>query len=230
MKLSHYVVPAVALAAAISVRADTLTSVPMQGPMVHVNIKYADHGAGPHLHVHVDGDDHGHGGSSTLPTLTPLSISHPGDQFDPLAPWYSDLDPSQDGRAFNRQYGFVLDGDSEPLPTGFGIRIRQISATTGLEAFRYRATPATWEPMFGTDGSSDTLEWNLGMFHPAYTAPAATGMHSAEYEAYIVNENGERTGGSETFHLHWAVVPEPTTALLTAFGLLGAGWLRRRLG
>ncbi len=230
MKLSHLVVPAIALAMAGSGRAATLTTVPMQGPMVHVNITYSTHGgtADPHLHVHTDGHDHGGGGTGAFPILTPLSSSQPTDGFDPLDPWFADLDPSAAGRAFNRQYGFVLDGNSDLLPAGFSIRIRQLSATPGLEAFLFRTAPDTWSPMFGTDGSSDTFLWNLGMFHPAYTAPAATGQHTASYEVFLVDQDGTPTGVTEQFELHWNVIPEPTTGLLTALGLLGALLLRRR--
>lgn len=199
--------------------AATLTTVPMQGPMVHVGIKYADHGHGPHFHIHID---------PIIPTLTPLSISHPGDNFDPEHPWFTDLDPSQEGRAFNRQYGFVLDSDSEPLPTGYGIWLRQISATPGLEVFRYRATPPTWIPIFGTDGSSDLFAWNLSMFHPAYTAPAGSGTHTAVYEAILVDAQGNPTNVREQFTLHWNVIPEPATGMLTLLGTAGLALLRRK--
>ncbi|MDW8344077.1 MAG: PEP-CTERM sorting domain-containing protein [Verrucomicrobiae bacterium] len=204
--------------------AATLNTVPMQGPMVHVGIRYADHGHGPHFHIHID---------PVIPTLTPLSVSHPGDSFNPIHPWYSDLDPSQEGRAFNRQYGFVLDGDSEPLPTGYGIWLRQISATPGLEVYRYRATPPTWEPIFGTDGSSDTFAWNLAMFHPAYTAPAPVGMlslsaYSATYEAILVDASGNPTNVREEFTLYWNIIPEPSTGLLTLLGVGASAMLFRR--
>jgi hypothetical protein len=209
----------VALATLTDARASTLTTVPMQGPMVHVGIQYADHGDGPHLHIHVD---------TPVPVLMPLSVSHPGDQFDNTHPWFSDLDPSADAKAFNRQYGFVLDGDSDPLPTGYGIWIRQLTATLGLEVFRYRTSPLTWEPIFGTDGSSDTFMWNLGMFHPAYTAPAGSGTYLATYEAFVVDDLLQPTGVSETFTLEWQVIPEPTTTGLIGLGLGVAGWAARR--
>jgi hypothetical protein len=66
--------PAAALAA-------TLTSVPMQGGMVMPMVAYhADLG---HLHVLMPDE---------IPQLTPLLVSHPGDQFDPADPWFDDLE------------------------------------------------------------------------------------------------------------------------------------------
>lgn len=220
------VVAVLVCAGAVSARAATLNTVPMQGPMVHIGIQYADHGHGPHFHIHID---------PVIPTLTPLSVSHPGDNFNPAHPWYDDLDPSNEGRAFNRQYGFVLDGDSDPLPPGYGIWLRQISATPGLEVYQYRATPPTWNPIFGTDGSSDTFPWNLAMFHPAYTAPVPVGLtsagaYSAVYEAILVDAQGNPTNVREQFTLHWNIIPEPATGMMT---LLGVGammtCLRRRV-
>jgi len=207
---------AVAVSAA---RAAALTTVPMQGPMVHVGIEYAEHDGVPHFHIHVE---------DPVPMLTPLSLSHPSDQFDNTDPWFGELDPSAEGRAFNRQYGFVLDGGSDPLPAGYGIWIRQLSATPGLEAFRYRTSPDTWSPMFGTDGSRDTLQWNLGMFHPAYTAPAGVGQYFATYQAFLVDADKNPTGVSAQFQLEWNAIPEPTTAIMTVLGLGAAALTIRR--
>ncbi|MBI1177793.1 hypothetical protein GC207_10185 [bacterium] len=173
-----------------------LTAVAMGGGMVHANIHYTA-AQGGQLDVHVD---------SGMPMLTPLAISQPDTQFAPTLPWFEELDPSLAGRAFNRQYGFLPDPTSDPLPTGYGLRIRQLSATPGLKAYTYRENPATWEPMFGTDGSSDTFDWSLVMFHPAYTVPAgATGPFSASYEAILVDDQGQPTGITAPFTLNWNV-------------------------
>jgi hypothetical protein len=203
------------------VPAAVLQNVPMQGPMIHVGIEYATHGS-PHLHIHIE---------PGIPVLQPLSLSHPGDTFDPLDPWYTDLDPTQSGRAFNRQYGFVLEGTSDPLPSGYGIWIRQLSLSFGMEVFRYRQSPELWQPIFGTHGSSDTLQWNLGMFHPAYTAPAGIGTYYGLYEAFVVDEDGNPTGVSEQFQLQWTAIPEPSAVALTLLGLgLTARAVQRRRG
>lgn len=176
-----------------------LDQVPMGGGMVHVNIQYADHGAGPHLHVHLD---------TGTPALTPLAVSQPDQQFAPAMPWFEQLDPSLQGQAFNRQYGFLLDPTSEPLPTGHKIWIRQLSASPELKVYTYRQTPPAWDPMFGTDGSADLFQWSMTMFHPAYAAPAtAAGPFTATYEALVVDDLDQPTGVTEEFTLTWNVTP-----------------------
>jgi hypothetical protein len=174
-----------------------LASVPMQGPMVHVNIEYAASGGSPLLRVHVD---------ASVPVLTPLVVSEPGALFDPAHPWHPELDPTQGGAAFNRQYGFVMGGASEPLPDGHGIRIRQALASPELWVRRYRQTPPTWEPMFGQGGSPEIFEWNLLMFHPAYAvAPWVPGPLTATYEAWVVDATGQPTTAPTSFTLTWEV-------------------------
>ncbi len=177
--------------------ADVLTSVPMQGPMVHVNIRYTADDGTPHLDIHLD---------PSIPVLSSLVVSQPGTRFDPLHPWFEELDPSRGGAAFNRQYGFLLDGESDPLPSGHGIRIRQLSTSPGLLVRRYRQAPVAWEPMFGQSGSAEVFEWNLVMFHPSYgIAPGARGPVTASYEAWAVDADGQFTTAKAPFELTWNV-------------------------
>ncbi|GEM_PF-2106817 len=186
-----------------------LDQVPMGGAMAHVSIQYAEHDGG-HFHIH---------GSATTPVLTPIAISQPDTQFDPTLPWFEDLDPSLNGMAFNRQYGFVVDPGSDPLPDGHAILIRQLSASPGLKVYTYRQDPATWEPMFGTDGSTDLFEWPMAMFHPAYAAPMdAQGPLTATYKAIMVDAQGEPTDISEEFTLTWDVAPGLMMAAPTIAG------------
>jgi len=158
-----------------------LSSVPMQGGMVMPAIRYiADHG---HLMITLP---------SETPHLTPLEESYPGIHFSPNSPWYEDLDPDHEGKAFNRQYGFVMDGTSDLLPLGTAIWIQLVNADLGLEAYTYRRineSEQTWEPMFGTKGSSKVFEWDMRMFHPAFVAPQGSGPLSAEFEAFVVDLN-----------------------------------------
>lgn len=183
-----------------------LTNVPMQGPMVHVGIAY--HAQDQTLHVHLD---------PSVPALQPLRVSQPDAMFDAGDPWHELLDPHRQGQAFNRQYGFVVDAESDPLPEGVGIWIRQVSATPGLQAFRYRGTdPKAWEPMFGAGGSSPVFAWSLTMFHPAYAAPANTGPHQASYEAFLVTvASGEPVPqvAQAAFSLSWSGSVQETPQL-----------------
>ena len=92
-------------AAALAAQAAVLTSVPMQGGMVMPALSYsASEGT---LRVMVD---------PTIPQLTPLLVSHPGDSFDPADRWFDALDPSRQGLAFSKRYGFVMATVTDPLP------------------------------------------------------------------------------------------------------------------
>ena len=191
---------ALALASAEPLAA-TIMTVPMQGGMVMPMIGYhAEHG---HLHVMLD---------PTVPQLTSLLVSNPGDTFDPADPWFEALDPSRQGRAFSRRYGFVMDADTDPLPDNTAIWIRKISGSPELKAYRYLGNaPKTWEPIFGTDGASDSLLWNGMMFHPAFTAPPGREPLSATFQVYLANTTtGEEVdgSGSGTFTLTWTNVAD----------------------
>lgn len=180
--------------------AGVLTSVPMQGGMVMPMISYkADEGR---LRVMLD---------PTVPQLTPLLVSHPLDNFNPLDPWYDLLDPSGGGQAFSRRYGFVMSSMTDPLPAGMRMWIRKLSSTAGLGAYRYSSgEPKVFQPIFGTAGETNGMEWNGMMFHPVFTAAAGTNSHRAEFEVYLVNAEGVEVVNSSTglFTLNWTNVPD----------------------
>ncbi len=188
-------------ASALAVRAATLTTVPMQGGMVMPMIKFNE--SAQRLSVTLD---------STLPQLTPLLISNPGDQFDPAAPWFQHLDPSREGRSFSRRYGFVMDSMSDPLPANRAISLRRLSASGSLGFYRYRASaPMEWTPIFGTEGTTNAMPWNGMMFHPGITAPPATNALTATFEAFLV----DTTTGAELpetstgpFVLNWTNISD----------------------
>jgi hypothetical protein len=182
-------------------QAAELTSVPMGGSMVHANVAY--HAAQNRLEAHME---------SVVPQLTPLDVSSPADSFAPADPWFSCLDPTQQGQAFNRQYGFVMDASTDTLPAGTGISIRMLSRTPGVSTYRYRSSAGarSWDPIFGTAGSTNLFQWNLSMFHPAIAAPPTNGTHSATFEAFLVNTNtGQEVAAiaPAPFTLNWTIVP-----------------------
>jgi hypothetical protein len=194
--------------AAFSLCAATLATVPMQGGMVMPMLSY--HASDGSVSVMVD---------PTVPQLTPLLVSNPGDGFDPADPWFGCLDPSRQGLAFSRRYGFTMDSNSDPLPTGTAIWIRMLSSTPGLGAYRYRSSaPKAWQPIFGTAGSTNTYPWDGSMFHPGFTAPPVTQAYTATFEAFLVDTSTGQpvTGGSTgPFVLNWTNVPDgrPTVCI-----------------
>jgi hypothetical protein len=205
----RFLIPATALLAAPTLLlAATLTTIPMQGGMVMPMLSY--HAAEGRLHVTLD---------PAIPQLTPLLASHPGDQFDPADPWFDALDPSREGRAFSRRYGFVMDALSDPLPAGTAIWIRKLSSSPGLAIYRYASSPPkAFEPIFGTDGSPDARAWNGTMFHPVFTATPGTDAYHAMFEAFLVNASGVALPNSSTgpFGLHWTNLPDGRPELAIA--------------
>lgn len=181
--------------------AATLNAVPMQGGMVMPMISYhSEHG---HLHVTMD---------PAVPQLTPLAVSNPGDSFNSTDPWFEALDPAREGRSFSRRYGFVMDSMTELLPAGTAIWIRMLSSSPGLSAYRYSNTePKTFEPIFGTDGTTNAMFWNGMMFHPIFSAPQGSGPLTATFEAFLVNSTtGEAVPNSSTgpFVLNWTNITD----------------------
>jgi hypothetical protein len=156
----------------------------------------------------------------TVPQLTPLLISNPGDGFAPADPWFDCLDPSRQGLAFSRRFGFTMDVGSDPLPAGTAIWIRKVSGSPGLGAYRYRSSaPKVWDPIFGTTGSTNALQWDGMMFHPGFTAPAGTGTYTATFEALLVDTaTGQPVPGANTgpFTFNWTDVPDGRPTLCVA--------------
>ena len=157
--------------------AATLTNVPMQGDMVMPMVSY--HSSDGKMHVMMP---------LTIPQLTPLLVSHPADNFDAGDPWFDSVDPSRQGTAFSRRYGFVMDAATDLLPAGMQIWIRKLAGDPELKAYRYKDTaPKAWQPIFGTDGVTNALYWNGMMFHPAFTAPPSTNHLTATFEIYLLD-------------------------------------------
>ncbi len=159
------------------VLAATLTSVPMQGGMVMPMVSYNANTARIEVMM-----------AATVPQLTPLLVSHPADSFNPTDPWFDSVDPSRQGAAFSRRYGFVMDAMTDPLPAHTQMWIRKLSGAPELKAYRYKETaPKAWEAIFGTDGVTNALFWNGMMFHPAFTAPPGTNNLTATFEVYLLD-------------------------------------------
>jgi hypothetical protein len=195
-----------------TVRAATLTAVPMQGGMAMPMVSY--HAADGQLRMMMPTD---------VPQLTPLLVSNPADQFDPADPWFDSLDPSRQGLSFSRRYGFVMDTMTDPLPANAAIWLRKLSGAPELGFYRYAGSdPKVWEPIFGTAGTSNALFWSGMMFHPAVTAPPGTNSLTATFEAYLVDTGtGQEIAGSSSGarDFDWTNVSDgrPTLAAGTRF-------------
>jgi hypothetical protein len=202
--------------APVAAVAATLTTVPMQGSMIMPMLCY--HASDGTLTIQVD---------PTVPQLIPLLVSNPGDCFDPASPWHDALDPSRQGLAFSRRYGFVMDIASDLLPAGTAIWIRKLSSSDGLGAYRYRSSAlGTWEPIFGTAGATNALQWDGTMFHPAFAALPGTNAYTATFEAFLLDiGTGVPVPGANTgpFTFNWTAVPDGRPTLDIARKIV-IGW------
>ncbi|WP_309398811.1 PEP-CTERM sorting domain-containing protein [Cerasicoccus maritimus] len=204
-------------ASAASLHAAELSSVGQIMPMVHISIQF--NSFDNTLAAVVDSD---------VPQMTPLSILSPGDSFNPADPWYDTLDPSQEGLAWTRRYGFVSTLDPAPDDLYFWVSLDAVSA--GLEAYYYRESPATFEAIFGTDGSSFLWQYPDSMTHPVF-ATDNVGNYSVSGIVYIGDENGVADPSYEAapFTLNLTAVPEPSTyAVLLGASALALATIRRK--
>ncbi|MCC6233359.1 MAG: hypothetical protein IT580_11990 [Verrucomicrobiales bacterium] len=152
-----------------------------------------------------------------IPQLTPLLVSHPGDGFAPEDPWFALLDPSAQGLAFSRRYGFVMDSMTDPLPEGTKLWLRRLSGDPEVGAYRYANTaPKAFEPIFGTAGSPAAMAWNGMMFHPTFTAPSGTNTYTATFDAYLADAaSGVERPNTSTgaFTMQWTSVEDGRPSL-----------------
>ncbi len=133
-----------------------------------------------------------------------------------------------DGTWFNRQWGwnsggFVDLGDNR-------VWIELLSATPGLSVYSGGAfgNPGTFDPIFGTDGSSSRIAWNGAMLHNWY-AGTTPGFYAHTYRLYVGDADGNDLGWTSA-QVEWTfnIVPAPTAMAAFAIGGLFAGGRRRR--
>ena len=160
----------------------------MQGSMAMPMVAY--HAGDGRIHVMMP---------MSVPQLTPLLVSNPGDSFDPAAPWFDRLDPGAQGWAFSRRYGFIMDSMSDPLPANTQMWIRKLSGPADLKIYNYLSLPPTFAPVFGTDGTTNAVYWNGMMWHPVVAAPAGTNNFTATFEVYLLDTTtGQEVAGSSS--------------------------------
>ena len=183
-------------------------------PMKHIGISFD----GTNIEAHLDD-------SVASPLLRTLTAP---DNFNDAEAW-----SVLSNKHHNFQHGWVPEGIWSP-PVGAAVWIEAISSTAELEVyeggrFMSEATvrAMTFDPIFGTNGSTDIWRWDGVMTHNAYAvAVPALAEYSATYRVYLGDEvngreltdaAGEPLYGSEEVTLTFATsVPEPSAGLLYA--------------
>jgi len=153
---------------------------------------------------------------AAVPLLTPLLVSNPTNSFDSAAPWFSLLDPSAQGWAFSRRYGFDMATMTDPLPANTQMWIRKLAGSADLKIYNYLSSPPTFIPVFGTDGTTNAVYWSGLMWHPVVAAPPGTNNYTATFEVYLVDtttglEVANSSSGPLTFN--WTDVSDGRPAL-----------------
>ena len=182
------------------------------------------------------------------PAQTPLlaSLEHwsPGNTLSTGAAWYDLLDPvGGSAYLFNNQYGFTGDAGDLPLDRSLGIKLLAVSSPE-LQAWNYVNGQNRFDEIFMDAG--DQVLWNGSMWHTYFTLPAnaAPGIYSAtfeilvadaaftagtgyaDYSASALNALYDNSYNTLTLTYQWQVIPEPTTYLLLATGLLALTIIR----
>ncbi|MEL6499454.1 MAG: hypothetical protein AAGJ54_13730 [Planctomycetota bacterium] len=179
-----------------------------------------------HVLITFDGADIGVELDPGTPGLElPLEMRNFGDSYTGNA---SVLDDT----FYSSQFGFLA-GGFITLPVGAAISIEMLSATPGLNVYEGGMRPMranhTYAPIFGTDGSDTSWEWNGNMHHPWF-AVDDLGGYEAVFEVFISDAvTGDRLAGFgfDTVTLQWQAVPAPGAAAVLGLGGLVATRRRR---
>jgi len=181
-------------------------------PMRHIGISFD----GANIKAHLDD-------AVAAPLLRTLTTP---DSFDDTESWSVLGD-----KHHNFQHGWIPEGIWSP-PVGAAVWIEAIRSSDQLDVyeggrFMSEATirAMTFDPIFGTDGSSGIWKWSGVMTHNAYAVYNPTlPEYSATYRVYLgdevtgrelTNAAGEPLYGSDEVTLSFvASVPEPKAGML----------------
>lgn len=93
---------------------------------------------------------------------------------------------------YNGQFGWLANGFIS-LPPSSGIFVRDLGHSAQLNVFEAE----TFDPIFGTDGSSDVWQWDGTMTHNWYTSEAR-GTNWANYEVFVGDLAGNPLAGYQS--------------------------------
>jgi len=116
------------------------------------------------------------------PSLSSVELRGMGSTFDGAA-------GVLDRTGHNAQFGWLANGFIS-LPPGSGVFVERVSSSPHLSVYE----EFTFDPILGTDGSSDVWRWDGSMTHNWY-ASDVYGPHSATYEVFVGDALGNALAG-----------------------------------
>jgi len=186
----------------------TLTSSALAGlpnahtwPMEHIMVSMDDTNA---LHAHVATD-----------ASNPVEmLRFAGESYDGAASVLND-------QYYTDQFGWVLDGIVDP-GLGNSIWIEMVSQSDGLSTYeggrRMMIDMQSFNPIFGTDASSNAWQWSGMMTHHWYAA-SELGDYEATYSIFVGDSSGNAVDGYAVTNLTLNLRAVPTPAPLALLGL-----------
>ncbi len=140
------------------------------GPMVHLEVGFD----GASLSVHKASAD-----ALVLRAYPGVAYEAPADVLNETS--------------YNGQYGWMIAG-AWSLPEGASLWIQSIDCSPGLDVYAARNAPSPYAPIFGTQGTPDSIRWSGMMMHNWY-ATGTDGRYLAQYRVYFGDESGAPLAG-----------------------------------
>jgi hypothetical protein len=144
---------------------------------------------------------------------------------------YSGAAAILNGKMYNAQYGWMIEGFWQP-PEGSLLWITRMGSTPGLAVYRGdMQSQNAFAPIFTTDGSSPSIAWNGAMLHNWY-AVEAPGDYASTYKVYFGDAMGNALDsyGSADVMLEWTGVPGPASISLAGIASMAFMGVGRRRG
>lgn len=125
------------------------------------------------------------------------------------------LDPSAQGLAFSRRYGFVMDSMTDPLPGHQALAPVSVTmrwARIGMPTRRRKLL----RPIFGAGGFAGGDGVERDDVSSTFTAPPGTNTYTATFDAYLADAaSGVERPNTSTgaFTMHWTSVEDGRPSL-----------------
>jgi hypothetical protein len=106
-----------------------------------------------------------------------------------------------------------MDALTDLLPGNRQLWIRKLDSTPGISFYDYNDnfSPLTWNPIWGTEGTTNAVYWSGLMWHFGAAAAPGTNEFSATFEVFVLDTDSGRevpNSSSGPLLLTWTEVPD----------------------